>query len=211
MAERKQRNETWHGRAPWPTFRLLKVSEKGDNITEGNPPMARGMIDDRKQTIVAVHTFRTGVAPAAANPGGCVFRCGRRANPPFTTCCCACPRRHTGQCRERMWIYGELVLARSLNHAHTPAICIQRCGRAANPPFSTCCGACPARHTRECGERRRRPAACGRGCGRTTLRHDPAGAACCLDCALALRWGRPAFGTRDNGPPSPPPSDLSEC
>ena len=26
--------------------------------------LIRGMIDDRKQTIVAVHTFRTGVAPA---------------------------------------------------------------------------------------------------------------------------------------------------
>ena len=59
------------------------------------------------------------------------------------------------------------------------AQCKKRCGRRANVPrFGTCCGACPTRHTRECGVRH--PAACTHQCGRKANR--PRFISCCGSC-----------------------------
>ena len=59
------------------------------------------------------------------------------------------------------------------------AQCKKRCGRRANVPrFGTCCGACPTRHTRECGVRH--PAACTHQCGRRANR--PRFISCCGRC-----------------------------
>ena len=74
--------------------------------------------------------------------------------------------------------------------------CENRCGRRANGPrFGMCCGACPARHTRECGARH--PAECVHQCGRGANR--PRFISCCCMCPDGHTWqcgprqGRPGL------------------
>ena len=74
--------------------------------------------------------------------------------------------------------------------------CENRCGRRANGPrFGTCCGACPARHTRECGARH--PAECVHQFDRRANR--PRFISCCCMCPDGHTWqcgprqGRPGL------------------
>ena len=104
--------------------------------------------------------------------------------------CGQAPTEHCGRCCPQVPQPPDATPPASLkkkgrNKRGAPSQCGQQCGRQANAPrFTTCCAACPDRHTRECGVRQ--PEGCVRQCGRRANR--PWHVSCCRLCPNGHTW-----------------------
>ena len=126
--------------------------------TEGELPGDHSGTSAVHHTATAGGSTGRGVSSGDPAPEAleCWYRCGRRPNQPFHTCCAACPSRHTALC----WARQRAVRARrEARAAAQTRECVHSCGRltwrrdVGGAPCCMACAACPGQHTGECDAR----------------------------------------------------------
>ena len=160
----------------------VNLSEHGADLEAlRSSEISRAAAEDMEQEkasavgkVIQQTSSADGVLRGQANRTVSQSGCGRFASPCFTTCCQACPGRHTGQCFRR-----QRQQSAAITMLWEPGR-----GGSPNSSDSVCCQLRPGRHTHQ-GLRHYEPQSgatlvvCQKGCGRLA---NPGYSTCCQAC-----------------------------